>query len=197
MEPIILGSQNPIWFMVVQSLGTFLGIVIVAIITWKIANLRINAQMDLKREETKLFLERALVELKLGLLKDVEWLQTKFSSDESLGKEYRDKLISVRDRIGSYVAEENLYEIAHKGVKEFNNARKIKKEDITEERNSDIITEELETSRINLLVALRAIHKKLSKNLGFKSRLNSKYDVRVDEVTKDFVFEKRDLGVND
>ena len=71
MEPIIFGSQNPTWFMALQSLGSFLGIVIIAVITWIIANRRIKAQFELKKEEINLIKTRFLLEKKLDILKDL------------------------------------------------------------------------------------------------------------------------------
>ena len=48
MEPILIELKDPLWFMISQAAGSFLGIVIVAIVTWKIANRRIRAVREEK-----------------------------------------------------------------------------------------------------------------------------------------------------
>lgn len=178
MEPIILGSLDPIWLMFLQSLFTLLGIVIVVIVTWKIANRRIKAQFDIKREEIKIYKERALLELKLGVLKDVELLQNEYSIEGSKMNSIRMGLISIRDRINSYVDEEGLYEIVHKGVVEASNLSNINKEEGEDEKTDT----EKELSLLNIIMVLQLTHEKLSYNLGFKTRTEEDVQREVDEV---------------
>ena len=178
MEPIILGSQDPTWYMVLQSLGSFLGIIIIAVVTWIIANRRIKARFDIKREEIKIYKERALLELKLGVLKDVELLQNEWGTEGLNWNNFRSKLVSIRDRISSYVDEEGLYEIVHKGVKEASNLSDLEREESGDEKMSP----ENELSLINLLMVLQMTHEKLSYNLGFKTRTEEDVQREVDEV---------------
>ena len=178
MEPIILGSQNPTWYMVLQSLGSFLGIIIIAVVTWIIANRRIKARFDIKREEIKIYKERALLELKLGVLKDVELLQNEWGTEGLNWNNFRSKLVSIRDRISSYVDEEGLYEIVHKGVKEAINLSGIKKEESGDEK----LDSENELSLINIAMVLQLTHEKLSYNLGFKTRTEEDEKREIDEV---------------
>ena len=166
MEPIIFGSQNPTWFMALQSLGSFLGIVVIAIVTWVIANRRIKAQIDVKREEIKIYKERALLELKLGVLKDVELLQKEWGTEGLNWNNFRSELVSIRDRIRSYVDEEGLYEIVHKGVEEASNLYDL----AIEESGDEKLSAENKLTLITLIMVLRLTHEKLSFNLGFKTR---------------------------
>lgn len=178
MEPIILGSQDPTWYMVLQSLGSFLGIIIIAVVTWIIANRRIKARFDIKREEIKIYKERALLELKLGVLKDVELLQNEYGTEDVNWNSIRSGLISIRDRIGSYVDEDGLYEIVHKGVEEASKLSDIKKEESGDEK----LDSENDLSLINIIMVLRMTHEKLSYNLGFKTRTKEDEKREKDEV---------------
>ena len=119
MEPIIFGSQNHTWFMALQSLGSFLGIVIIAVITWIIANRRIKAQFELKKEEINLIKTRFLLEKKLDILKDLENLSENFTTLSSKNlRPFSKQLISVRNSVQSYVTDNDLIKVLQRGIDE-------------------------------------------------------------------------------
>lgn len=67
MEPILIEYQNPTWFLVIQSFGSVLGIVIVAIITWKITDKTIRSNLNLAIKEDLLARDRAVWKIKFEL----------------------------------------------------------------------------------------------------------------------------------
>ena len=143
----------------------------------KISEKRFKSDLEIKREEIKIYKERALVELKIGVLKEVELLQNEWGTEGSNWNNFRSKLISIRDRISSYVDEEGLYEIVHKGVEEASNLYDL----AIEESGDKELSPENKLSLIKLIKILHMTHEKLSFNLGFKTRTEETIQREKDE----------------
>ena len=170
MEPIILGSQDPIWFMLVQALGTFLGIVIVALVTWKIANLRIKSQFDLQKKELIIIKEKTLIELKIALIQDVEELQNMFQNlNKNSFHDFLVKFFILRDKLNSFFHDTELGKVAQRGVEANVKIGKIYENDDNSPESLAIIKKSMATIYAVLTVTLHLI----SVDLGFKNKDNN------------------------
>lgn len=178
MEPIIFGSQTPMLLEYFQAFGPFIAVGLTALITWKLALRRIEAEFDIKREETRLFKERVFIEKKIGLLNDVEALLDNFDTELASNiKGIRAKLTSVRERVDSYVITDGLVDIAQRGVDEavkldaqideiIRIGKKKKKKEI--DSLSGIIKSKLANPAAALRIALILLQQHLSFDLGFR-----------------------------
>ena len=197
MEPTIVGSQTPIWLEYLQGFGPFIAVGLTALITWKIVLRRIEAEFNIKREETRLFKERVFIEKKIALLNDVEALIESINTDAATHiKLIRAKLLSVRDRVASYVIKEKLIDIAQRGVDECTklgvqmdktiiNAKNKKKGEI--DSSLEITESKLEKPFSALRMAILLLHEHLSFDLGFKPKKASGNAEDIDSFAEDLI----------
>ena len=199
MEPIFVGVSDPWWFLVLQASGSLIGIAIIAIVTWKIAIRRIKADLDIKTKETEIFKNRVFIEKKVDILNDIEKLQgnaAKFLDERN--DDYLFKVISVRERLFTYVIDDDSAIIAHNGVLAVQDMTKFYKEalniietgDLDEEdrpSKTDDLKNKVLLPGARLRISLEMIHKRLAYNLGFNPNKPSDTDIDIENKAKDLL----------
>lgn len=146
----------------------------------KLLGRKIEADLELKKEETKIFLERTLIEIKVGMLNDLKDLMSRFLVvNKSQLKDFMDRYAGMRDKCDVYMDDSGLADILQKGLDALVQIRVSVPDDKTLDEYNYIHPTLMATSH----VSLRLVRTKLSEDLGFKTVISSEGLNDIDSMT--------------